>query len=344
MKKLLIVLFVLGAAYNSFANANMQGIYHSGFASQLYPLLKEDSVHFGKIKIQNQRVLINLYRGFAALKVEFWMYNATNETITMPVGYPLHGNYPQPQLEHIFFRDLFKLRVFVNDRRVAFANLNDTATHELEKDIEEPIKDIKVREWYFWQTTFPAHSVTKITTYFLTNTNDAHLRKGYSGQTQNGFSYLLEKGRGWGQHIDSGSIYIQLNNGLTVKDFLGVIPANKLVGDDTHVQFTFNSFNPSPADNIIIWYKAKKDVEFNFWEVQTKARKYFYELDNFPIDAFNKSSFVQINKNDFTLPDKTKSMFWAATISSSLLGVAILAAIIFLGVILFERAKARKTI
>jgi hypothetical protein len=319
MKKIFGYLFLLLSINICYANVAQPGMWNAGYAGRFTTLFEKDSVHFGKIVMQKERVLINVYPGFAAVKGEYWMHNPTNETISMTVGYPLNGGeYEEEKIGYVQYEQLSNLKVIMNDLPVSSKFTGDTS-----------VANSNNLEWYYWQATFPPNSVTKITVYFLTDNSKAGLRKGYNSEDGNAFTYVLESGRAWGGNINSGDILIKLRDGLTLKNIRGIIPDKILKGDDTHLQFSFKDLEPGLADNILFWYD-KKEKNFNFKSIASNADQYFKELDSFPIDEFNKGNFSILNKDNFKVKDTASLLFIGFLVLVALLGIALVAGVVYL--------------
>jgi hypothetical protein len=175
MKKFIISLACCFSAIIATANAAMPGMWSTGHGGRFIPLFQADSVHFGKIQMQRELVLINLYPGFAAVKGEYWMLNTTDQPITMRVGYPVNGQYNAELVDNIMFRDLYNIKAAVNDQAV-----NVVRAAEGYDSVYKVIDKMQVQNWYYFACTFAPKQLTKVTVYFLTNNNEAQLSKGYS--------------------------------------------------------------------------------------------------------------------------------------------------------------------
>lgn len=319
MKTLLTLVLLIFFVNLSFANVAQPGMWNTGYGTRFTPLFEEDTIHFGKVQMQKELVLINLYPGFAAVKGEYWMYNTADKPITMTVGYPVNGSYEEEKIGDVMYEDLYNLKVIVNDKIVPTSNNADSLTAEFNYE-----------KWYYWETTFQPKTVTKVTVYFLTDNSKAHLRNGYNREQGNAFTYVLESGRAWGAAIGNGQILLNLNGGLTLKNIKGILPEKTLKGDNTHLQFTFNNLEPYPQNNILIWYEGQNTTDVYFDKTLQKAETYFRELDHFPVAAFNKSSFKVIEKDNFKVKDTASKVFWGIMIFIGLLFLALIAGFIYL--------------
>ena len=76
--------------------------------------------------------------------------------------------------------------------------------------------------WIVWQMFFAPRESQTIEVYFIVNTNDAKVRSGYNLEYRNAFIYLLESGSVWHQPIEKGNFYMQLKDGLKLKNLQGL--------------------------------------------------------------------------------------------------------------------------
>lgn len=339
MKRLFIILIACFTSLIVFGNAAMPGMWSTGHGGRFIPLFKEDSIHLGKIQMQRELVLINLYNGFAVVKGEYWMYNTTDQPVTMRVGYPINGSYEAELVDNVMFDDLHHLRASVDDKPVAVIK-----AAEGYDSVYKTIDKMQMHNWYYFTTTFAPKKLTKITIYFLTNNSHSMLGRGYGRDKGNAFAYILESGRAWAGKIESGRVLIKLNGSLSLKDFRGVYPVNTLAGDDKHLQFVFSNLEPGSSDNILLWYNVgeKKD-DFSFDSILSNADQYYRDLDRFPLAEFDTSSFKKIDKDDFEPHDSGLTWFWIILIAIVVVALTLLIGLIYIIYKLITRKKRSKS-
>src|SRR5690606_30678231 len=93
--KLLVTVLLLVAVTSSqkaLANASQPGVWNAGGTvfTMLYP---EDSLTFKKVQMQQERIYIQLYKGYAVVKGVYLFHNTTNEKLNFKMGYPVIGIY-----------------------------------------------------------------------------------------------------------------------------------------------------------------------------------------------------------------------------------------------------------
>jgi hypothetical protein len=333
MNKFLAALIAICISVTAFSNAAMPGMWGPGHGGRFIPLFRQDSLHFGKIQMQRELVLINLHPGFAAVKGEYWMYNTTDKPVTMRVGYPINGSYPAELVSNVLFGDLYKLKALVNDQPV-----NVVKAAEGYDSVYKVVEEMKVDNWYYFTCTFAPKQLTKITVYFLNNTSEAQLTEGYSREKGNAFAYILESGKAWAGKIERGQVLIKLNDNLSLRDFKGIYPTNILFGDDKHIQFAFTNLEPDSTNNILLWYHAGAE-NFNFETITANAETYYKALDGFPVAEFDTIDAKKINKDDFEPNDSTMNWLWVILIGIVVLALAAVAGLIYLIYRLIRKKK-----
>ena len=333
-KQYLLLLIATVASLQSFSNAAMPGMWETGHGSRFIPLFRADSIHFGKIQMKKELVMINLYPGFAAVKGEYWMYNTTAAPITLRVGYPVNGRYDHPLVDNVMFNDLYALQVKVNDQQVDVKR-----PAEGYDSVHRALDHLQMQNWYYWTCTFAPGQITKLTVYFLTNNSEAGLRKGYGVDEGNAFAYILETGRAWAGKIEEGQVLIRLNNGLDLKDIRGIYPGKIFYGDDKHLRYTFTNLEPDSSHNILLWYDQDKAKGLEFDKITASAPQYFAALDRFPLSEFNDASFRQVDKTDFRTHNSGLTWLWVMLTMVVVIGLAVIAGVIYLIYRLMRRSR-----
>ena len=169
------------------SNAAQPGVWNAGGGGYhlLYP---EDSLSFKKIQMQSESISMQLYPGFAVVKGQYQMYNTTEDTIKVKVGYPVNGIYSgnaEGNLNQVTFDGLYKLMALQNKKPLQIIEKPIT-------DTQKNIQTFKNDNWYVWENTFLPNTTTELEVYFMVNTNNASIHKGYQKDWYNAFVYLLE--------------------------------------------------------------------------------------------------------------------------------------------------------
>lgn len=283
------------------SNAAMPGFFNVGGSGAFVPLYQEDSIHLEKIQMQEEEINILLYKGFAAVKGEYYMRNLSQDTVSLKTGYPINGLFENEQVYAVYFRDLYQLKVLENDR------LLSTNRPRIDSLPSETTKLANLRDsdnWYTWQGNYAADTLTKITVYFMVNTNEARLREGYSGDDHNGFTYILESGRAWAKNIEKGQIRIQLSDDLALSDLKGIAPVGQWKANEKTKQllWEFSSKEPKSTDNVLVRYTEASE-DFDFSKHEKKAEKYYQLLDDLSKQNTNLSDFKPFEAKDFEVHD-----------------------------------------
>ncbi len=285
----LIFIILFSFPINILGNAAQPGFWGAGGTGTFSLLFPEDSLQYKQIQMVKENVSIQLYRGYAVVKGKYWMYNPTSESVTIKVGYPLNSSFNSEtefshHLTEIRFDSLYGLKAYRNGAAVTI----------LSEAIDNPDAGLENENWYIWDNTFAFYDTTLITVYFIVNTNNTIIRKGYNKDHNNGFLYLLETGATWKQPIVEGEIRIKLMNGLLLGDIKGLSPDSLFVVDSkTGTLLTrFQNLSPTAKNNIIIAYTENLG-EFNFQNVLNNQNDLFNKIDRFSLLQFDESNFVR---------------------------------------------------
>ena len=279
------------------SNAAQPGICNAG-GGGYHLLFPEDSLNFKKIQMHSEKISMQLYPGFAIVKGEYQMKNDTKDTISIKVGYPVNGIYEGNhfgKMNLVTFDGLYKIKTLQDG--------------ELLPILEKPVKAkqdnseaFNNENWYLWENTFLPNQTTAIEVYFMVNTNNAFIRKGYNKDNHNAFIYLLESGNVWKQPITNANFRIELKDGLTLEDIHGIsqsVSWKKSQKTDSNVLLASKvNFSPTPKDNIVINYGNKID-DFDFQVYTKKEDYYFDEINRFSkLNIENVSEFTSKNPYD----------------------------------------------
>ncbi len=231
------------------ANAAQPGIFNAGGDAGFRPLFSEDSSFVKTIQMKSEQITIDLFPGYAVVYGQYEMYNHTDSTLTFNMGYPVNsifgtGNEIGSDAHFIMVDSLHN-----------FQSKNNTVKTK---------SDNNDGKWYYWQQSFTPKSSTSISVKFVVNTNNGHVRKGYTKRNYNAFLYLLESAATWKNPIEKGNIVVYLNGELTKKDIKGSQPSTLSYSKEQNaLYYNFENKTPKPSDNLILTY-GKKIEDFNF--------------------------------------------------------------------------------
>jgi hypothetical protein len=329
MKRSLILLLFVGLCHFSWSNSAQPGLWSAGGGGGFTLLFPEDSSSFQKIQMLKEIVSIQLYKGFAVVKGQYWMQNDEQDTIRMTAGYPINSFMDKAQgtkRSEIYFDELYQMKVSMNSESVPL--LKDKGENEWNNDAEN---------WYLWEACFNPDTVTLIEVYFIVNTNDATVRKGYSKSQLNGFIYLLESGASWKPPIGNGKILIQLMDNMGLDDIHGAIPDSAFRYDEKSkiLKMEFQDLIPTAEDNIVITYN-EKNPNFDFSAVLAQKDNFYGTIDELSTRELTEKDFIPMKFND---PYEIASDFgWGGNSNFWVITLPILLVALF-GVLLIRRVK-----
>lgn len=285
------LLITITLAQKTFANAAQPGIWNAGGTvyTMLYP---EDAITFKKVQMQQERIFIQLYKGFAVVKGTYVFKNTTNEHLQFKMGYPINGIYSggENDLNQIILDSLSQFKIKANNKWLSLEKENHPEINTNTQNINA-FSD----NWKVWQMNFSPNEIQKVEVYFIVNTNEARIRKGYNIEKRNAFIYLLESGSVWKNNIEKGEFYIQLMNGLTPENVQGI---SNGFGFKFNTQYQIfagqkTNFSPTPKDNLIINY-SQFNENFSFEKVIKQTNELFAKIDQMSQLSFESLTYSTI--------------------------------------------------
>ena len=298
-KSILFVVFSLITIVSLFGNIAQPGIRNAGGSAGISLLFPKDSSGLKKVQMQKEKIDIQLYRGYAVVRGEYWMYNSSNDSLNIKTGYPLNANYNTykgpSNLTEISFGEIYGLKVLINGQAAVIEQEGITsdipAIFSYEADGEKA-------QWYIWNNQFPAQSTTRIVVYFLVNTNESNVLRGYDKEHYNSFIYVLETAASWKLPIKEGQVNIQLMDGMDLKEVRGGSPDSifRYNADQRIFTYSFENLYPDRESNIVITYDEHQP-DFDFSKIMDRKQSLFQAIDRFSSQQLRLSSFSRIQLN-----------------------------------------------
>ena len=315
-------------ATTSLANIAQPGVWSSGGTGTFSLLYPEDSTAYKKIQMKQELVLVQLYRGFATVKGTYWMYNNEKQPVTLKVGYPMSGDFEADEgiKMIVHFDSLYKISAKINGQLTSISSTQ--------------------ANWYVWQTTFAPQAVTKIEVYFLVNTNDSELIKGYDHLNNPIFTYVLQTGSIWKNPIEQGAILVHFNDGLKLSDLKGAQPDTALLSniDKNLLLYRFSNLVPSLNNNLCLVY-SEKNENFDFKSIIARADDYFNDLDALPTKwGFSLADFPEswLNSTPFEKAEVVSYQKMSSGIPTSWqigFGVIVVVGLLIMGLVIWLVVK-----
>lgn len=328
-----IILFVF--SQKLFGNAAQPGIWNAGGTvfTMMYP---QDSATFKKVQMQQEKIYIQLYPGFAVVKGWYKMKNTSKSKLNFKMGYPINGIYSGGDrgLNQIHLDSLTQFKIFSNRKELPLIKT------KMDDEIIENIQSFS-DNWLVWEMDFLPEESKMVEVYFLVETNDGRITKGYSADRYNAFIYLLESGSVWKQPIEKGEFFVQMMQGLKEKNVQGLSSGFQFLWNKnlTIAKGSKSNFSPTALDNLIITYSERND-SFDFSSVITQKEKWYQSVDQFSENVEKENFSEKMIEKD---PYKVSDSWW------SYLPILILAlfiifpviAISFLLFFLFKKIKSK---
>ncbi|ATL47800.1 hypothetical protein COR50_11835 [Chitinophaga caeni] len=288
-----LFLIVVATSQKVFANASQPGVWNAGGTvyTMLYP---EDSLTFKKVQMQQERIYIQLYKGYAVVKGEYIFKNTTSEKLNFKMGYPVNGIYSggDVDLNQVQIDQLNQFKIKANAIWLSL--------------VEEPNREYgKINSfsdnWKVWQMEFLPDETKNVAVYFIVNTNNGIVRKGYEKENYNAFIYLLESGSVWKNPIEKGSFYVQLMDGLQQKDVKGLSDNFGFQYNESEHIFWGNktNFSPTPKDNLIVTYSNWIE-NFQYENSIVQSERLFAKVDELSSKNLQSLNYTTVpSKNPY---------------------------------------------
>lgn len=241
------------------SNVSQPGIYNSG-GMAFTMLFPEDSLAYKKVQMQEEKIYIQLYKGFAVVKGTYKMANTSNEKLSFKMGYPIKGIYNggAVDLNQVQLDSIYKFKVKSNNKELP-----------IDKTLQDESGNVMTfnnQNWLTWSMSFSPKETNYVEVYFIVNSNNGQVAKGYNRKDTNTFIYLLESGSVWKQPIEKGTFIIELKDNLKVEDLDGISEHFNFKKDSSKniLIGTKVKFSPTPKDNLIITYfKTLESFDFH---------------------------------------------------------------------------------
>ena len=273
------------------SNVSQPGIYNSGGTafSMLFP---EDSLTYKKVQMQEESIYIQLYKGYAVVKGTYKMVNTSSEKLSFRMGYPINGIYNggDHHLNQVSLDSIYKFKVKSNHQNVDILKSKFEDTNE--------VMTFNNDNWLLWKMDFLPKGVNLVEVYFIVNTNNAQITKGYSSANFNVFTYLLESGKVWKQPIENGNFIVELKDHLKLESIQGISDhfGFKRVPNKEILMGSKTNFSPTPEDNLIITYSETVE-NFDFETVLQNEVTLYHSIDilSKTVLPFNLEKFMSKN-------------------------------------------------
>ena len=267
------------------SNVSQPGIYNGGGMafSMLFP---EDSLAYKKVQMQEEQIYIQLYKGYAVVKGRYKMVNTSTDKLSFKMGYPIKGIYygGAGLANEVELDSIYKFKVKSNG--------TDLKINQKRYDEEKAahVMTFSNQNWLTWQMDFLPNATNFIEVYFIVNTNNAKVAKGYNRRATNAFVYLLESGSVWKQPIEKGTFLIELKDNLKLEAITGISGHFnfKQYAQENILLGTKTNFSPTPKDNLIVTY-SEVIANFDFQTLLTTDNELYSNIDQLSSKPLSKN-------------------------------------------------------
>lgn len=269
-----------------FANAYDFSLLWANMAAPQYPLSGGLDLRFvgpatglKGLRMERERVTIQLQDGWAAVKGTYYIRNLTDNPIRTQLGYPEFGSYtyytPDDQDGPDWYASYIRIEDHLRHVRIRLGETWITPQYQSTENATPPAgwdsipgpESTHLGGWYTFDAIIPAQQTVPITVYYWVPTWGS-FRSGYTSERANGFLYLVETGAAWDGPISAGRIAVALPQGgkaqlMAFRSALRFYVKGGLAVAD------FTDLVPSRADNLLLKYRSNIDQAVD--SIDTKA-------------------------------------------------------------------------
>lgn len=334
MKNFCYLLIVFLVSFLLSSNSAQPGVWNAGGSGSFTLLYPQDSIAYKKIQMKSETIFMQLYKGFATVKGDYYFKNTAKDSLTIKVGYPINNVFDNVEFHHelnqVRVDGLYKIKGLVNNQIVPI--------------FKKP--NLENNNWYVWEITFPPNKITKFTVYFLVNTNNAKITQGYNSDEKNAFIYLIETGSLWKSPIEKGNFYAQFKDDIRIENIKTSVPSNQFYNEKNAVlKFEMIDYGKKPDANFVVSY-AETLKGFNFKKITEKSDFYFHEIELFSKTEFEKFKFLEITPNNVYKVGGLENTAIGFIFYTAIYGVPIFITLIliFILIIIYKNFKKKKAL
>lgn len=328
-------LFAVISSQKTFANAAQPGIWNAGGTvfTMLYP---EDSLTFRKVQMQQERIYIQLYKGYAVVKGEYIFKNTTSEKLNFKMGYPVNGIYSggSVDLNQVQIDQLNQFKIKANEVWLPLVEQQNGEYGKINSFGDN---------WKVWQMEFLPKETKNVAVYFIVNTNNGIVRKGNEKESYNAFIYLLESGSVWKSPIEKGNFYVQLMDGLEEKDVKGLSDNFGFQYNKSEHIFWGNktNFSPTPKDNLIVTYSNRIE-NFQYENSIAQSENLFTKVDKLSSKNLQSLNYTTVSSKNPYEVERTFIGSFPGLLTLFVIYAPFIIGIIVVAIIIWAIVKWRK--
>jgi hypothetical protein len=266
-----LVLLLFSISINAYA-VPQSGIWSCG-ASGNYSFFPGTYISLTDVEMDSIKVVAQLYPGFAVIKGKYFLKNTGSNTIALTGGFPADCDFDANSGFYQIrasFPENYYLRVLQNDSLISYSESGYWHSTEHEE----------THGWHLWTNTLFPNRITKVEIYTIISTNNSLMTSNWSESDDNVFAYIVECGM-WSGAIRSGSITLQLMDGLHEDDFRGFAPDSLFTfyPESNTLHWSFQNITMSEGRYNIIFPYGKRLNNPYFKNVIDSVEKYISAVD-----------------------------------------------------------------
>ncbi|HYV92278.1 MAG TPA: hypothetical protein VE978_10860 [Chitinophagales bacterium] len=353
MKRIFLLFVLMLIEFVVKASSPLQFI-GAGSVSIFQPVFADDTLVSKKIYLLNQQIRIDVYRGYAVVRADYWFNNSSDATVFLPVGFPScpGGFFQNKNSGEQNCSELYWLRIMINNGAPFAASVLTNDSLLLKRSPGQKNSGSKIlfqrnpfgekekySSWQTWNISFlPGVSVVSLN--YGVKTGDVELLINKDSIQGNALQYSFSNYKWWEGGKENGEIWMRMSDGYITKDILGLLPDKKFLGGNSIVHAAMKDVVNDSAQRIVLWYRKLDDAtvipshvnwERNFFKLNDwiTNKKILATLSPFSATDYEGKAFMQEEHS-------ASSLLWWSAIA----GIVIVAVFLLL-FIYADRKKAR---
>ena len=100
MKKIIYFFCIIICTAFLISNSAQPGVWNAGGSGSFTLLYPEDTIAYKKIQMKSENIYMQLYKGFAGVKGDYYFKNTSKDTLRIKVGYPINNVFENIDFHH----------------------------------------------------------------------------------------------------------------------------------------------------------------------------------------------------------------------------------------------------
>ncbi|MCY7411370.1 MAG: hypothetical protein LH473_13940 [Chitinophagales bacterium] len=256
-KPFLLILFLILPATKLFADGFVWKNLLT--AASFQPVFINDTAAVHQLVLSKQEIKIDVFPGYAAVRIEMLFINSTDKNIDLSVGFPLCNADSNSKTD---CRNLYWVRLSISGALAIAPQLsysNDSSNQMLFNTKNQKLN------WQYWNIHFQPGATQMVLNYGI-KTSDVQLQTNAKPIEGNGFQFSFLPDNFWNSKNCEKKIWLRMNGGLLTADIMGLRPDSTFLAGNSIVYGDLSN----EKNDLIFWYRKTSDFKTSSvsWEMK----------------------------------------------------------------------------